>query len=146
MTQEELDKFERDLKVLATKMEQYFLGVERLAPLKDRERLLFQIRRAPAIQNRNTAFRFRFQALVNKFHVYDRYWQTTIRRIEDGTYQRHVFKANLKQGGRATPSAPAAEPASPSPTASPLPAAPGTPPAGTYPQAVERLLTITYLP
>ncbi|MEI8255225.1 MAG: MXAN_5187 C-terminal domain-containing protein, partial [Deltaproteobacteria bacterium] len=70
----------------------YFVGIEKLEPhvqKKDVERR-FQILRK--VQLRNTAARFRFNALQQKYTTYLTYWGRICRRIEEGTYKRLLVR------------------------------------------------------
>jgi hypothetical protein len=78
--------------------EQYFLGFEKLEPLvprKDIERRFDVLRRA---QFRNTALRFRFQQSQQRYNTYTSYWGRILRQIENGTYIRHLKRAQAKAG------------------------------------------------
>jgi hypothetical protein len=43
----------------------------------------------------NTGHRFKFNNLRSRYFSFRRHWDETIRKIEQGTYERHVFKARL---------------------------------------------------
>jgi hypothetical protein len=78
--------------------EQYFLGFEKLEPLvprKDVERRFDVLRR---VQFRNTALRFRFQQSQQRYNTYTSYWGRIVRQIENGTYVRHLKRAQAKAG------------------------------------------------
>jgi hypothetical protein len=78
--------------------EQYFLGFEKLEPLvprKDIERRFDVLRR---VQFRNTALRFRFQQSQQRYNTYTSYWGRIVRQIENGTYVRHLKRAQAKAG------------------------------------------------
>lgn len=97
MTPEEIEKqleeLETRLDRLRALYEQYFLGIERTEPFvqkKDVERRFQQLR---AVQIRNTALRFRFQTLVQRYTTYLTYWQRITRQIEEGTFQRDLIRA-----------------------------------------------------
>jgi hypothetical protein len=119
--------FEDDLQVLETKMkqlkldyEQYFLGTRPREPAQGRSEVqkLFTIYQNTAIQN--TALRFRFNSLCARFFALRRQWDLVLRQIEEGTYSRHVFKANLHDRSRSGKGAPpAAAPPPPSAEATP---------------------------
>ncbi len=86
--------------------EQYFLGFEKSEPRvlrSDVDRRLAQLRKTPM---KNTALRFRFNVVAQKFTTYSMYWARICRQIEDGTYKRHLNRAAKKFG---TPTAPKAE-------------------------------------
>jgi hypothetical protein len=54
-------------------------------------------------QIRNTAQRFRFQMILQRYSTYQTHWQRICREIENGTYKRHLIRANLRfADGRAS--------------------------------------------
>jgi hypothetical protein len=83
--------------------EQYFMGIEKLEPTvprKDVDRRIHVLRKE---QIRNTAQRFRFQMILQRYSTYQSYWQRICREIENGTYKRHLIRANLRfADGRAS--------------------------------------------
>src|SRR5262245_19472260 len=90
---EELDKRVERVRAL---YDQYFLGIERIEPAslrKDVERLFWGLRREKI---RNTAVRFRFQMLCQRFTTYQTFWQRVARQIEEGTYRRDVMKVRQR--------------------------------------------------
>ena len=58
-----------------------------------------------------TALRFRFNTLQARFFSFRRQWEATLRKIEEGTYERHLFKAKLHEDEHPTRPAPATKPA-----------------------------------
>jgi hypothetical protein len=81
--------------------EQYFLGFEKLEPTvprKDVDRRLAILRKE---QIRNTAMRFRFQVVMQKYNTYAMHWIRICRQIEEGTYKRHIRKAKARFGDTA---------------------------------------------
>lgn len=94
--EEHIKELETRLDRLRALYEQYFMGIERLEPLvprKDVERR-FQLMRKEQI--RNTALRFRFQMMLQKYNTYQSYWIRIARQIEEGTYKRDVQRAKAK--------------------------------------------------
>lgn len=80
--------------------EQYFMGIEKLephVPRKQVERLIQLLRREGL---RNTALRFRFQQLVNRYNTMQTYWRRVSRQIEEGTYRRDVMRARARADQR----------------------------------------------
>ena len=78
--------------------DQYFLGIEKLEPLvarKDVDRRIHALRKE---QIRNTAQRFRFNMLIQRFNTYQTHWRGTCRAIEDGTLKRHILRARARFG------------------------------------------------
>jgi hypothetical protein len=78
--------------------EQYFMGIEKLEPLvprKDVDRRIHILRKE---QIRNTAQRFRFQMIIQRYNTYQTHWQRICREMENGTYKRHVIRAQQRFG------------------------------------------------
>jgi hypothetical protein len=87
------------LRRLRTLYDQWFHGLERMEPRTQRsdvDRLITELRRA---QPRNTALRFRFNQLVQRYTTYNTYWQRITRQIEEGTYKRDVLRARRRFAG-----------------------------------------------
>ena len=97
VVEEELHELDRQLKQLKLDYEQYFLGNRPREPRPLRDDLYKQVQRLLGIPIRNTALRFRFNSTNARFQALRRQWDNTLRQIECGTYERHVFKANLRE-------------------------------------------------
>lgn len=74
--------------------EQYFMGIEKLEPQIPRKQVerVFRILRKERINN--TALRFRFLMLVQRYNTMENYWRRVVRKIEEGTYRRLVMRAH----------------------------------------------------
>lgn len=94
--EEELLHLDLSLKQLKLDYEQYFLGNRPREPRPLREQLDKEVQRQLATPIRNTALRFRFNSTNARFQALKRQWDNTLRQIECGTYERHVFRANLR--------------------------------------------------
>src|ERR1700761_5068235 len=69
------------------------MGIERIEPQiprKDVDRRIYVLRREKI---RNTAKRFKLQTIISRYNTFQQYWQRICREIENGTYKRHVIKA-----------------------------------------------------
>lgn len=77
--------------------EQYFQGVERVEPYRQRRDMERRIALLKKTQPGNTAMRFRLQQLVQRFVSYHSYWARITRQIEEGTYHRDVMKARARR-------------------------------------------------
>jgi hypothetical protein len=110
---------DEELKILETKIKQlkldydhYFLGTRPREPAMARAEVQKVIFRHSNTPIQNTAARFRFNSINARFQALKRQWDVNLRQIEEGTYKRHVFKADLhdrerKKGRKsAAPSAP----------------------------------------
>src|SRR5580704_14586 len=79
------------------------MGIEKIEPMvprKDVERRIQVLRKE---QIRNTAQRFRFQMLLQRYNTYQTHWQRICREIDNRTYKRHVLKAQRRFGSVAPP-------------------------------------------
>ncbi|HTM44795.1 MAG TPA: MXAN_5187 C-terminal domain-containing protein [Polyangiaceae bacterium] len=96
-----LEDLEQRLERLRSLYEQYFLGLEKIEPAiarKDVDRRFYVLRR---VKLRNTARRFRLQLLVQRYNTFQQYWLRICRQIENGTYTRHLIKAEAQFGKEA---------------------------------------------
>ncbi len=94
----ELEELELRLERLRALYEQYFLGIEKIEPniaRKDVDRRIWTLRR---MKFRNTAKRFKLQTIVMRYNTFQQYWQRICREIENGTYRRHLLKAERRLG------------------------------------------------
>lgn len=95
-----LEELESRIERLKALYEQYFMGIEKLEPLvprKDVDRRIQILRRE---QVRNTAQRFKFQTLVQRYNSFQQYWARVAREIENGTYHRDVARAAARFGAK----------------------------------------------
>lgn len=76
--------------------EQYFLGILKFAPEQLHKDIDRKIRELTQQQIRNTALRYRFTTLAQKFGSYNTYWRRTLREIEAGRYVRDIARAQRK--------------------------------------------------
>jgi len=77
--------------------EQWFQGIERIEPQiprKQFDRTLHLLRKE---QPRNTALRFRFQTLIQRYTTLQTYWRRIGRQIEEGTYRRDLLRARRRR-------------------------------------------------
>jgi hypothetical protein len=92
-----LSDVEIRLERLRALYEQWFQGVERLEPAipaKELERRMQMLRKAAI---RNTALRFRFQTVWQRYTTLQQYWRRVARQIEEGTYRRDVLRARARR-------------------------------------------------
>lgn len=88
-----LNELEERVDRLRNLYEQYFIGFEKVEPgvqRRDVDRRFAALRKT---QIRNTAQRYRFNVITQKFNTYSMYWTRVCRQIEEGTFKRHVAKA-----------------------------------------------------
>jgi len=94
---EDIELFERSLQDLIVKYEQYFLGLEKRAPLKLLEMTEKLSRKYVGTHIPNTMLKFKVNALNLRFHSYRQYWERINRLIEEGKYSRERFKMALHE-------------------------------------------------
>jgi hypothetical protein len=93
---EELDELTKRLERCKVLYEQYFLGIQKTPPSTLHTELERKFRHMQQANIRNTALRFRFTTLSQKFGSYNTYWKRTLRQIENGTYIRDVARAGRR--------------------------------------------------
>ncbi len=89
----DLDQLETEIKKLRLAFEKYFAGVERVEPIEEHNRVKATLRRLRADYTVNTARKFRLQQLQATLITHESYWNRICRQIEEGTYRRHILKA-----------------------------------------------------
>lgn len=106
MDNKEQDQAISDLEIQLDRLralyEQYFMGIERIEPQVPRKTVdrMFYLLRKERI--RNTALRFRFMQLVQRYNTMETYWRRVVRMIEEGTYRR-VVMTGAKRPSKAPP-------------------------------------------
>ncbi|HET6437380.1 MAG TPA: MXAN_5187 C-terminal domain-containing protein [Anaeromyxobacter sp.] len=124
---------EEELEALKARYEQYFLGIERREPTRERGEMKRKVERLKDSFTKNTGLRFRLQTLHARYLAYERLWLRSAREKEAGTYRRDLFKARLHRRGEPTPATgtpllgPAVGPGAPPPAAQAEGARPATP-------------------
>ena len=106
--EEDLKLLEVKIKQLKNEYEQYFLGSRPREPAIGRSEVQKMIALYAQAPISNTGFRFKFNNLRARYFSFRRHWDETLRKIEQGTYERHVFKARLHE--KKPPPPPAAAP------------------------------------
>lgn len=81
---------------LKTLYEQYFMGIEKLEPQVSRKEVTRVMLTLQQQYIRNTALRFKFNTMLQKWNLYVTYWNRVLREIENGTYVRHLAKVKRK--------------------------------------------------
>jgi hypothetical protein len=103
--QDQLDVLDKLVDRVRVLYEQYFMGMAKQPPSQlhtDAER---KVRDLTQIQIRNTALRYRFATITQKFGSYNTYWRRTLREIEQGRYLRDLsrIKRNAMKHGDVIP-------------------------------------------
>lgn len=100
---ERCTELESELAELRAAYEQYFLGHERLPPLKKHDGLKKQFMKLKGSFVRQTAAKFRIESIGQKILTYERLWGRTLKEIEDGTYKRDLAKLKRRTQAAAPP-------------------------------------------
>lgn len=100
-TATDLQLLDVKLKQLRMEYEQYFLGARKREPQMLRGEVNKTVAYYANAPIRNTALRFLFNNLRARYFTHKRLWDDTCRKIEEGTYQRHLFQAELHEKERA---------------------------------------------
>jgi hypothetical protein len=99
--EEDLNLLDVRLKTLRLEYDQYFLGARKREPQLLRGEVQKIISYYANVPIRNTGHRFKFNNLRSRFFSFRRHWDDTLRKIEDGRYDKHRFQAELHQRERA---------------------------------------------
>lgn len=89
---------EERLEKLRVLYDQYFMGIERFEPARRREEVDRRIKTLRRENIRNTALRFKFQQVIQRYTTFSQYWTRILREIERGTFKRDLAKAAKRFG------------------------------------------------
>jgi hypothetical protein len=93
-----LGEIEERLDRVRALYEQYFCGIEKVepqVPRKDLDRRIAALRKE---QIRNTATRFKFQTMIQRYNTLQQHWGRILREIENGTFKRDLARAAARFG------------------------------------------------
>jgi hypothetical protein len=90
--EEALDTLDKALDRVKVLYEQYFLGIQKQPPQYLHSDVERKLRDLAQLQIRNTALRYRFATLQQKYGSYHTYWRRTLREIEAGRYHRSLSR------------------------------------------------------
>lgn len=91
---DELTQLQNRLEAVKRMMELFFMGSEKRLPAREREEISQSIRRF--IPGQDAVLRFKHQNLMQRLLTLDRYWERTLKAIEQGRYERDLFKADYR--------------------------------------------------
>lgn len=94
-----LDEFEEAVEHLRVSYEKYFAGVDKVAPVKERERVERSLRNLEKIHTASTALRFRLGGLRARLVTYKHYWNRVQRELEQGLSRRDLMRMRRGLGG-----------------------------------------------
>ncbi len=87
-----LSEIQQEMKELEIRYEQYFAGVEKREPQRERTALARRIRHFTNRPIFQTDVKFRYHGLASRFHSYAQYWDRILRLMDEGKYHRHLAK------------------------------------------------------
>jgi hypothetical protein len=105
---EELEKFEEDIRILKNKYDQFFAGISKFPPMQDRRNLEVFIHEMNKQKMRDNTRRFRFTTLMTRYNQLREMWGRKMREREEGPMEFRRRVAALS-----TPSAPPPPPPTP---------------------------------
>lgn len=70
----------------------YFLGLEKVPPLFERDQVERAIRLSPLHDARKAVYKFRFQSLCQRFRTLAVYWDRVMRELEEGKITREAMR------------------------------------------------------
>ena len=94
------DQLEKDINELRSQYELYFMGIERVEPAPQRDKVKAELRRMVGPHIRNTAIRFRVQQLKARMISLENYWERTLRQRESGNYRRDQARVTRREQER----------------------------------------------
>jgi hypothetical protein len=100
---EEIQLLEARLNELRVAYEKYFAGVEKLEPARLRDEVQRMVRKAGTLYISNTGLKFKRDSVIAQFNTLTQHWNRILKQIEDGTYQRDIFRMRLKDRERGAP-------------------------------------------
>ena len=92
-----LHDLEVEVNHLKALFDQYFQGFERRPPTRQREQFERDLRAMMREQPNNTALKFRYQTLRQKYSTLSHYWNRVLRQIEEGTYRRDIQRLRRRR-------------------------------------------------
>jgi hypothetical protein len=99
---EEIQLLEARLNELRVAFEKYFAGVEKMEPARLRDEVQRMVRKVGTFHITNTGLKFKRDSIIAQFNTLTQHWNRILKQIEDGTYQRDIFKMRLKDKERGT--------------------------------------------
>jgi hypothetical protein len=96
-TQEDIALLERQIRELKVKYEQYFAGIEKREPIKEREAVAKLVRQYSGVALTNTGQAFKLNQMTASFSALAAYWTRVSQQIEEGTSSRDKFRLKLKE-------------------------------------------------
>jgi hypothetical protein len=106
----ELDKLEEDIRILKTRYDQFFLGIQKFPPTFERRNIEVQLFEIGKQKMRENARRFRYQQLLTRYNQFRELWGRKMREREEGPLDFKRRQAALETPAVAPPPPPPPEP------------------------------------
>jgi len=87
-----VEALEQKLNELRVLYDNYFAGLEKREPIRQREELTRQLR-SLSIEKRTTQLAFRYTNLRARYATFEAHWNRLCKQIEEGTYKRDKLRA-----------------------------------------------------
>lgn len=91
------NELEAELAELRALYESYFMGNERIPPLKQHDAFKKSYLKLKGASVRQTAVKFRIETIGQKLLTFERLWERTLKEIEAGTYKRDLARLKRHQ-------------------------------------------------
>jgi len=108
-----LDELEHDIEAMRLAYDKYFLGIDRVAPVRQRERLDRKIRGLEGLHLHTTALRFRLGGLRSRYVTYAHYWTRVLDQMERGVWRRELARPTPRDAGASANDGATTSPATP---------------------------------
>ena len=99
----EIDRLEQTMRELEIRYEQYFAGVEKREPMKERDDLARRLRRMTNRRMIQTDLKFRLKTLSTRYHSYSGYWDRILRLMDEGRYSRQTVRSQPRPQATSQP-------------------------------------------
>ena len=80
----QLAELQQRVEALRRKFDRFFNGLDKAIPGAERDRLARDLRNSPLVRARNTALRFRYNNVIQRFAALSRNWDRMLRIREEG--------------------------------------------------------------
>lgn len=91
---------DEELERLRVSYEKYFVGVDKVPPARERQRVEKLLRHLTSLRPNNTELRFRINGVRARFVTFTHYWTRILRQIEEGTYRRDLDRVARRERER----------------------------------------------
>jgi hypothetical protein len=92
---DELDRLEENIRILKTKYDQFFMGIQKFPPVQDRRNIETFIYELGKQKMRDNARRFRYNQLLTRYNQFREMWARKMREREEGPMEFRRRQAAL---------------------------------------------------